>query len=138
MDDDARRALDISPASTAAERTVEITTTGAKTGRRIRIEIWLYGVEDELYLSRTPGLPQAGWVANLLASPGFVLHLKNGAQGDLQATASAITDAAERKRVFAAMVEDLSQPSNPAGLSTPPKPVERWLAGSPLFRVELS
>jgi len=136
MDDAVRRALEITAASTAAERTVDITTTGAKTGRQLRIEIWLYAVDGDLYLTRVPGLPPAGWLANLLANPRFILHLKHGVTADLPAIAHPIGDPALRERVFGEMITQLSRMSA-EGSVTPPKPLERWLAESPLVRVEL-
>ena len=71
-----RRALALAPSSTARERTVDITTTGRRSGRPRRIELWFYREGDENYLSGTPG-PRA-WVSNLRADPDFTFHLEHG------------------------------------------------------------
>ena len=136
MDDAVRRALEISPDAPGAARTVDITTTGAKTGRQIRIEIWFYRIGDEYYLARTPGLPRPNWLANLIANPEFLFHLKNGVQADLTAIAHPVSDPAERERVFTEVVAQLNSPSNPAGLKKPAQPVEEWVSSSPLVRIE--
>jgi hypothetical protein len=40
VDDAVIRALDIGPGSSAAERTIDITTLGARSGTPRRIEVW--------------------------------------------------------------------------------------------------
>ena len=54
MRDDIRGALEITPASSARERTVDITTIGARSGRPRRIEIWFYRAAGRIYLTTTP------------------------------------------------------------------------------------
>ena len=133
MDEPARAALAITPSSPASARTVDITTTGAKTGRLRRIEIWFYRVDDEIYLSSQPA--SRGWYANLLANPEFTVHLKNGLHVDLAATAAPVLDEVERRRIFTDIVADLNQPLHRAYLTQPVEPVEEWVVGSPLMRV---
>ena len=72
----------------AGERTIDITTTGARTGEPRRIETWFYRVQDRLYLTGLPG--RRGWYANLRAQAGFTFHLKHGVTADLQARATPI------------------------------------------------
>jgi hypothetical protein len=60
-------ALAIGTDSTAHERTVDITTTGRRSGTPQRIETWFYRADDVVYLSGMPG--RRGWVANLRAHP---------------------------------------------------------------------
>ncbi|WP_250002728.1 nitroreductase/quinone reductase family protein [Actinoplanes sp. M2I2] len=127
-----RRALAISPASSARDRTADITTTGARTGRLRRIEIWFYRFEDRIYLSGLPG--RRGWLANLAATPRLTFHLKNGVQADLPATARIVTDEQERRRAFTHFVADLNQPHDPARIGRKTS-VEDWMAGSPLVEV---
>ena len=134
MDDQIRTALAITPSSSSAARTVDITTTGAKTGQARRIEIWFYRVDGEIYLSSQPA--SRGWYANLLANPQFTFHLKNGVRADLAATATPVPDMGDRRRVFSAIVDDLNQPRHSGYLAQPVEPVEEWLAGSPLLRVD--
>lgn len=131
--DAVRRALNITPASTARERTIDITTTGRRSGRPHRIEIWFFRAEDRIYLSSSPG--RKDWYANLLANPAFTFHLKNDVRADLAARGAPVTDERERRRVFQTFIDDLNQPSNPARLPQPLY-VEDWLAGSPLIAVD--
>ena len=128
-----RRALAITPASTARERTIDITTTGRRSGRPHRIEVWFFRAGDQIYLSSSPG--RKDWYANLLANPTFTFHLKNDVQADLAARGTPITDEQERRRVFETFIDDLNQPSNPARLPQPLY-VDDWLAGSPLIAVD--
>lgn len=46
------RALDIGPDSSAAERTIDITTRGRRSSASRRIEVWFHHV-DGWYLSRS-------------------------------------------------------------------------------------
>ena len=129
----AEAALAITPESSSAARTIDITTTGAKTGQARRIEIWFYRVDDVVYLSTQPA--SRSWYANLLANPRFTVHLKNDVRVDLPATAVPVLDADERRRVFSAIIDDLNHPRLRAYLAQPVEPLDEWLAGSPLMRV---
>ena len=105
----------------ARDRTIDITTIGAKSGRPRRIEIWAWVTNSTVYLTGTPG--RRDWYANLAANPEFTFHLKRGVQADLPARAQPIGDPAERRAVF----ERLR-----------PRQVDAWTARSPLVRVEFS
>ena len=133
MDDHIQRALAITPASPAAARTVDISTTGARTGQIRRIEIWFYRVDGEIYLTTQPAV--RSWYANLLANPEFMFHLKNGVRADLKATATPVLDEDDRRHIFTSIVDDLNQPLHRGYLSQPVEPVEEWVAGSPLMHV---
>jgi deazaflavin-dependent oxidoreductase (nitroreductase family) len=126
-------ALAITPASSARARTIDITTTGARTGRPRRIEVWFYRADGEIYLTTEPA--RRSWYANLLRHPRFTFHLKNGVRADLDAVATPVLDERARERVFRAVIADLDQPSNPAGIPQPVAPLEAWLAGSPLMHI---
>lgn len=132
MDDTIRQALAIDRSSPARDRTVDITTIGARTGKPRRLEIWFHRIDAKFYLSGMPG--RRDWYANLVATPRFTFHLKHSVHADLAATARPITDETERQRIFAAMVEDFNQPHNPAGLAQPAR-LEDMLAGSPLVEI---
>jgi deazaflavin-dependent oxidoreductase (nitroreductase family) len=127
-----RQALALTRRSTARERTVDITTTGRRTGRPRRIEIWFYRVGETNYLSGLPG--ERSWYANLRTHPAFTFHLKNGVRADLPATARVITDPAERHRILSEIVDDLNQPHNPAHITQPTR-LEDWENGSPLVEI---
>ncbi|MCG5220846.1 nitroreductase/quinone reductase family protein [Streptosporangium soli] len=132
MQDTIRQALALTRSSTARERTADITTTGRRTGRLRRIEIWFYRVGGTNYLSGLPG--RRSWYANLRTHPAFTFHLKNGVRADLPARALAITDPAERHRILSEIVDDLNQPHNPARITQPTR-LEDWESGSPLVEI---
>ena len=50
MREDVRRALTVDSSSTIDDRTIDITTTGRRSGQPRRIEIVFYRFEDEIYL----------------------------------------------------------------------------------------
>jgi hypothetical protein len=128
MDANVASALAIDRDSGARERTVDITTTGRRSGERRRIETWFYRVDGVVYLSGMPG--RRGWAANLEAEPAFTFHLKNGLEADLPARATEVVDEAERRRILTALLDDLGN------VSSTPRDLEAWVAGSPLFAVE--
>lgn len=133
MDERIERALAITPASPASARTIDITTTGARSGRQRRIEIWFYRVDGEVYLTTQPAARD--WYANLLANPEFTVHLKHGVRADLQARAEPVLDPADRRRIFSSIIDDLNQPLHSAYIAQPVEPLERWMRGSPLMHV---
>ncbi|GAB3603600.1 hypothetical protein GCM10027586_06750 [Kineococcus gypseus] len=133
MDERTRRALEITPASSARARTIDITTTGARTGLARRIEIWFYRAGGQVYLTTQPA--RRSWYANLLAHPDFTFHLKNEVRADLPARAEPVLDPEERRRIFSEIVADLNQPLHRGYLAQPVEPVEQWVTGSPLVHV---
>lgn len=127
-----RRAIEITPAAGTRERIVDITTTGRRTGRPRRIEIFFYRAHGATYLCSGAGGGPTGWNANLSANPAFTFHLKNGVKADLPAHATAVTDPAERAAVIAAIVDDLNQPHDPGTIR--PTRLADW-ADSRLMRI---
>jgi deazaflavin-dependent oxidoreductase (nitroreductase family) len=113
----------------AADKVVDITTTGRKTGEPRKIEIWYHRIDGKYYITGTPGIPR-NWYANLVAHPSFTFHLKESATLDLPAIARPITEGAERKQVFAGILANLGELTN-----TPGNEPEAWLAESPLIEV---
>jgi deazaflavin-dependent oxidoreductase (nitroreductase family) len=82
-------------------QTIDITTTGAKTGRPRRLEIVLHSFDQRLFISGVPNpARKRGWLANLEANPALTIHLKRPVQADLPATARVVTDHAERKVIL--------------------------------------
>lgn len=116
LTEEVRRAL-------AADRTIDITTTGRRSGAPRRIETWLYRAGGRLYLTGSPG--RRDWYANLVAEPSFTVHLTVSATADLPATARPITDPAERRAVFTGVLRDVSYAAD----------LDEWVAGSPLVEV---
>jgi deazaflavin-dependent oxidoreductase (nitroreductase family) len=125
------RALDIGPDSSAAERTIDITTRGRRSGAPRRIEVWFHHVDGRWYLSGVPG--PRNWYANLQADPRFVVHLKHGVTADLPATARPV-DAATRLRVITEILELQNRPQL-AAQAARRQNLDEWLAGSPLVEI---
>ncbi len=106
------------------DRTIDITTTGRRSGRSRRIETWSYVVDGQVYLTGSPG--RRDWYANLVANPDFVLHLKRSVHADLPARARPIVDESERRAVIRRIFEALGRSGD----------FEEWVARSPLAEVE--
>jgi deazaflavin-dependent oxidoreductase (nitroreductase family) len=134
MRDDVRQALDIDRSATLPERTVDITTTGRRSGQPRRIEICFYRFGDAVYLSGVPGPRTRDWLVNLTAEPRFTFHLKNGVVADLPAVAEVITDPAQRHRVLAQFVEEFNERNDPDS-GWPTAVLQEWEERSPLARV---
>ena len=115
MDDEVRSAL-------ATERTIDITTTGRKTGQPRRKEIWFHNVDGRILITGMPG--RRSWYANLLADPAFTFHLKESIAVDLAATAPPITDAEEKRGLLAIITGRINAQN-----------LEEWVARSPLVEV---
>lgn len=94
MDEDVRRSL-------GHGQTVDITTTGRRSGLPRRIEIVFHNFEGRIFISGMPSRRKRSWLANLEAEPRFTLHLKTSrATADLPATARVISDPAERAAIM--------------------------------------
>lgn len=81
--------------------TIDITTTGRKSGEQRRIEIVFFNFGGRLYISGMPSAERTrAWLLNLRANPAFTFHLKQGVHADLPATASEITEPVHRREVI--------------------------------------
>ena len=134
MRDDVRRALAIDSSATLADRTIDITTTGRRSGEPRRIELVFYRLGDDVYLSGLPGPTTRDWLANLAARPEFTFHLKHGVVADLPATAAVVVDPAERRRVLAVLVEEFNRRTGPDS-PWPRAVLDEWVERSPLAKV---
>jgi deazaflavin-dependent oxidoreductase (nitroreductase family) len=135
MRDEVHQALAIGPSSSIEDRTIDITTTGRRSGKQRRIEIVFYRFEDSIYLSGIPAPRSRDWLANLTADTQFTFHLKNGLVADLPAVATVISDATERRRVLAAFVDQFNQRRGD-GSEWPRAALDEWVESSPLARVD--
>ena len=108
------------------DRTIDITTTRRTSGLPRRIETWFYRVDDQIYLTGSPG--RRDWYANLLVNPDFTFHLKQSVVADLPARATPITDREEKRTILVRILSDLGGTED----------LEAWLAGSPLVAVRFS
>jgi deazaflavin-dependent oxidoreductase (nitroreductase family) len=125
------RALDIGPDSSPAERNIDITTVGRRTGIPRRVEVWFHRVDGRWYLTGMPG-PRS-WYANLRANPRFIVHLKHGVTADLAATARPV-DEPTRRRVITAVLDLQNRPEIAARVSRR-QDLDDWLARSPLVEI---
>ena len=107
------------------DRTIDITTTGRKSGEPRRIEIWFHNLNGRLYITGSPG--RRSWYANLVANPEFTFHLKESAQADLPARARPITAEAERREVMGRITRNVGRAGD----------LETWVRESPLVEVDL-
>jgi deazaflavin-dependent oxidoreductase (nitroreductase family) len=92
MDDSIQRAL-------RRGHTIDITTTGRRTGKPRRIEIVFHNIDGRIVISGSPSRRTRAWIHNLEADPRLTFHLKRTVRADLPATARVITDADERRRL---------------------------------------
>jgi deazaflavin-dependent oxidoreductase (nitroreductase family) len=134
MRDEVRQALAIGRSPTIEERTIDITTTGRRTGQPRRIEICFYQFEDGIYLSGVPAPRTRDWLANLAAEPNFTFHLKHRIVADLPAVATVISDPAERRRVLAEFVAQFNERNGPDS-PWPTAVLDEWTELSPLAKV---
>ena|SRR5256885_1396848 len=80
--------------------TIDITTTGRRSGQPRRIEIVFHNIEGRIYISGIPRPSKRDWLLNLEGDPRFTFHLKGRTTVDLPATARVIDDEAERLRIL--------------------------------------
>ncbi len=102
--------------------TIDITTTGRKSGLARRIETVFHNIDGRIVLSGMPG--RRSWYANLLANPSLVFHLKKTVQADLPAIARPVTEPNERRALMARVAANWGRTD-----------LETMLAHSPLVEV---
>jgi deazaflavin-dependent oxidoreductase (nitroreductase family) len=108
----------------ADDPTIDITTTGRRSGQPRRVEIWMLDVDGRFFITGTPG--PRDWLANLIADPALTIHLKRQAKVDLTARAVLVDDATTRR----AVLEHLS-----ARWYRSQTPLEELVATAPLIEV---
>lgn len=89
-------------------QTIDLTTTGRRTGQPRRIEIVVHNLGGRLVIS---GMPIAGrtraWLRNVADNPSVTLHYKQpGAVVDVDGTARVVTDPAERRELLAGVARN--------------------------------
>jgi deazaflavin-dependent oxidoreductase (nitroreductase family) len=84
--------------------TIDITTTGRRSGQPRRIELVFHNIDGHIVISGLPG--RRSWYANLLANPSFTFHLKGAVKADLPATARAIVEPEERQTVMTRVAQN--------------------------------
>ena len=118
MDDHIRRAL-------SSGHTIDMTTTGRKTGQPRRIELVFHAIDGRVYISGMPGFPRS-WLANIKADPAITFHLKGPVRADLPSTAHEITEPAERRRIMERVAANWGRTD-----------VDIMMTSSPLIEVEI-
>jgi deazaflavin-dependent oxidoreductase (nitroreductase family) len=85
---------------------IDLSTTGRRTGRQRRVEIFLHDKDGQLFIT---GMPRADrtrdWIHNIRTDPRVVVHLKHRVVADLAATARVVTDPEERRPLIEAAAE---------------------------------
>lgn len=109
----------------ARDQTIDITTTGRKTGQPRRIEIWFHNLNGRLFITGLPG--RRDWYANMVANPEFTFHLKESIRADLPARARPITGQQERREIIAQIQQNLGGGRD----------LDAWVKDSPLVEVIL-
>jgi F420H(2)-dependent quinone reductase len=102
--------------------TIDITTTGRRSGRAHRIETVFHNIDGRIVLSGMPG--PRDWYANLLTNPRFTFHLKGAVKADLPATARAVLEPVERRSLMERVAQNWGR-----------KDLDVMLAHSPLVEV---
>jgi deazaflavin-dependent oxidoreductase (nitroreductase family) len=117
MDEQIKQAL-------RTDRVIDMTTIGRASGQPRRLEMWFHNLDDQIYITGTPGTRD--WYANLVANPAFTFHLKGSATADLAAHATPVTDAAERRSILSRILPKIGHPDSE---------LDTWVAESPLVAV---
>jgi deazaflavin-dependent oxidoreductase (nitroreductase family) len=120
------RARRLDASSPTRDRTIDITTMGARSGEPRRIEIWLWSVNGSLYLA-SDEVPRA-WFANVKAHPHLTVHFKNDGDVDVPAKAAIVTDPAVRRSVLAEILRQSKRD---------PELIDLWVTRSPLVELTL-
>jgi hypothetical protein len=94
---------------------VDISTHGRKSGATRCIEIRLWHADGRNRPCKR------SWYANLRANPQLTLHVKRGAEGDLEMRARPITDTGQRRKVLSRIAS--------------PNELDAWIEGSPLVEL---
>jgi hypothetical protein len=116
-------------AALASDGTIDITTTGARSGLPRRTEIWFLHLGGRTFITGTPG-PRC-WYANLLADDRFTFHLKESVTADLEARAVPVLDAPTRRWLF-------SQPHPWTEWYVREAGLDALVAGSPMVEVHFA
>jgi deazaflavin-dependent oxidoreductase (nitroreductase family) len=106
--------------------TVDITTTGRKSGKPRKLEIVFHNIDGRIYISGIPFPNRRSWLANLEANPHMTFHLKGKVRADLPATARVIVDEAERRAILPHIARNWGR-----------KDLETMVKQSPLIEVTL-
>lgn len=119
MDDKILRAL-------SRGHTIDLTTTGRRSGLPRRVELVFHAIDGGVYISGLPGFPR-DWMANIRANPSVTFHLKGAVKADLPASARELTEPEERRRIMEQVARNWGR-----------NDVDRMMTASPLIEVTLA
>ena len=105
-------------------QTVDITTTGRKSGKPRKLEIVAHNIDGRIYISGIPFPRRRSWLANLDANADMTFHLKGKLRADLPATARVIEDETERRQILPHIARNWGR-----------KDLEKMVEQSPLIEV---
>jgi deazaflavin-dependent oxidoreductase (nitroreductase family) len=118
------------PIRTALARggTIDITTTGRRSGAPRRVEIVFHRIDGRMWISGIPSPRRRSWLANLAANPRLTVHLKGPiAFAELPATARIVVDETERRHVLERVARAWNRTD-----------IDRMVAESPLIEVTIT
>ncbi len=104
---------------------IDLTTTGRQSGEARRIEIVIFSFDGRLYISGMPG--RRAWLANVVAEPRIIVHLKGDVDADLAGRARVIGDPDERRTLLTRITRHWRREGQ----------IGAFVATSPLIEVEL-
>jgi deazaflavin-dependent oxidoreductase (nitroreductase family) len=116
MDESIRRAL-------SRGHTIDLTTTGRRTGLPRRVELVFHAIDGRVYISGMPGFPRS-WLANIRTNPRVTFHLKGPVKADLPSTARELTEPVERRGIMERVARNWNRTD-----------VDRMMTQSPLIEV---
>ena len=104
--------------------TIDLTTTGRRSGREIRIEIWYVVLDGEVHRTGTPRTRH--WLANLRHLPEETIHVGGS---DLPVHSEEVVDPDARRRLVPLIwaVQPWYREANPD--------IDDWVARSPMVRL---
>jgi deazaflavin-dependent oxidoreductase (nitroreductase family) len=116
MDERIRRAL-------TRGHTIDMTTTGRRSGLPRRIELVFHPIDGRVYISGMPGRPRS-WLANIRHDPRVTFHLKGPIKAELPSVAREVTEPKERRRIMEQVARNWNRSD-----------VDRMMVASPLIEV---
>jgi deazaflavin-dependent oxidoreductase (nitroreductase family) len=116
MDESIRRAL-------SRGHTIDLTTTGRRSGLPRRVELVFHAIGGRVYISGMPGFPRS-WLANIRSDPRVTFHLKGPVKADLPSTARELTEPIERRAIMEQVAHNWNRTD-----------VDRMMRQSPLIEV---
>jgi deazaflavin-dependent oxidoreductase (nitroreductase family) len=81
--------------------TIDLTTTGRRSGQARRIEIMFHSIDGRVVISGAPSSHTRAWLHNVRADPAVTLHFKGpDVVADVQGVAHEVTDPDDRRQLM--------------------------------------